>query len=222
MINNSPQPTVYSPQKKALFILAALLFVFISGCVKREIVNADSKGETIVCFGDSITFGYGARPGEDYPTALSRLISAPVINAGIDGDTSTEALERLRSDALDRNPFLLIIEFGGNDFLRKVPLETTVSNIRQMIEQAQAKGIMVALVDISAGLFLKDYRLVYKKLALEKGTIFVPSVLDKIVTNPSMKSDFLHPNGAGYQLIAGRIYRAIEPYLKPGILLSKR
>ena len=194
----------------------------LNACAKREIVNADSKGETIVCFGDSITFGYGAKPGEDYPTALASLVRAPVINAGIDGDTSTEALQRFKSDALDRDPFLLIIEFGGNDFLRKVPLETTVSNIRQMVEQAQAKGIMVALVDISAGLFLKEYRQIYKKLALEKGTIFVPSVLDKIVTNPSMKSDFLHPNGAGYQLIAGRIYRAIEPYLKEGTLLSRK
>lgn len=212
-----------SPQGHNLFILyTLLLLVFLSGCAKREIVNADSKGETIVCFGDSITFGYGAKPGEDYPTALARLVRAPVINAGIDGDTSTEALQRLKSDALDRDPFLLIIEFGGNDFLRKVPLETTVSNIRQMVEQAQAKRIMVALVDISAGLFLKEYRLAYKKLALEKGTIFIPSVLNKIVTNPSMKSDFLHPNGEGYKMIAWRIFRAIEPYLRPETLLSKK
>lgn len=208
--------------KLLVLLFYCSLVLLLNGCVKREIVNADSKGETIVCFGDSITFGYGAKPGEDYPTALASLVRAPVINAGIDGDTSTEALQRLKSDALDRAPFLLIIEFGGNDFLRKVPLETTVSNIRQMIEQAQAKGIMVALVDISAGLFLKEYRMVYKKLALEKGTIFVPSVLNKIVTNPSMKSDFLHPNGEGYKMIAGRIYRAIEPYLKPDTLLSKK
>ena len=209
-----------SPQQALALIVSLLLMLSLTGCAKREIVNTGSSGKTIVCFGDSITFGYGARPGEDYPTALARLVKAPVINAGIDGDTTTEALLRFNSDALERDPFIVIIEFGGNDFLRKIPMETTLSNIAQMIDQAQAKGAMVAVVDISAGLFLRDYRIAFKKLAYEKGTIFVPSILNKIVTNPSMKSDFLHPNGEGYKLVAQRVYRSIEPYLKKDILLS--
>ncbi|MFH0763300.1 MAG: GDSL-type esterase/lipase family protein [Candidatus Omnitrophota bacterium] len=212
-----------SPQKKALLIFSGLLlFIFIGGCAKREIVNVSSGGKTIVCFGDSITFGYGAKPGEDYPTALARLVRVPVINAGIDGDTSTEALQRIRSDAIDRDPFLVIIEFGGNDFLRKTPIETTMDNVRQMVEEVQASGAMVAVVDISAGLFLKEYRGAYRRLAYETGAIFIPNILNKIVTNPSMKSDFLHPNGKGYQMIAQRIFRSIEPYLKPGTLLSRK
>ena len=185
-------------------------------------MNLNSEGKIIVCFGDSITFGYGAGPGEDYPTALARLVRAPVINAGIDGDSSTEALQRLKSDCIDRDPFLVIIEFGGNDFLRKTPIETTMNNVRQMVEEVQASGAMVAVVDISAGLFLREYRALYKKLAYEKGAIFIPGILNKIVTNPSMKSDFLHPNGEGYRMIAGRIYRSIEPYLRPETLLSKK
>lgn len=211
-----------SPQKKALLISCLLLsLIFLTGCAKRKIANIDSKGTTIVCFGDSITYGYGAGPGEDYPTALAKLVKAPVINSGIDGDTTTEASMRFKNDALDRDPLLILIEFGGNDFLRKTPMDVTISNVRQMIEQAQEKGAMVALVDISAGLFLRDYRVAFKKLAHEKNAIFIPQILNKIVTNPSLKSDFLHPNAKGYQLVAQRIYCAIEPYLRKDILLSK-
>ena len=188
--------------------------IALSACAKREIKNLDSRGKNIICFGDSITFGYGARPGEDYPTELAKLLNTPVINAGIDGDTTSTALKRISSDVLEKEPRLVIIEFCGNDFLHKVPIELTVQNIRQMIEVAQAKGAMVALVDISAGMFLSDYRKVFAKLAREKEVIFIPEVLNRIITNPSMKSDFLHPNAKGYKLIAQRVQRAISPYLK--------
>ena len=203
--------------RKNNFLFVALLafigLIALSGCAKREIVNIGSKGSEIICFGDSITWGYGASEGEDYTAALAKLTSFKVINSGIDGDTSTEALKRLHSDILDRDPLLVIIEFEGNDFLRKIPQETTVNNIRQMVDSVQAKGAMVAIVDISAGMFLKEYRKVFEKLALEKGTIFIPGILNGIITNPSMKSDFIHPNANGYIMIAQQIYRAILPHL---------
>ena len=82
------------------------------GCAKREVKNIDSKGENIICFGDSITYGYGVKPGEDYPTDLAALVRHPVINAGIDGDSSPEAIQRLEDDVLQRHPLLVIIEFG--------------------------------------------------------------------------------------------------------------
>lgn len=190
------------------------MVLFLSGCARPKIKNVGSKGKNIICFGDSITFGYGVKPGEDYPTALAALVSQPVINAGIDGDTSSEALKRLGPDALEREPLVLIIEFSGNDFLRKTPLQITVSNTREMIRRAQEKGAIVAIADISAGLFMRDYRIALGKLAREEGAIFVPGILSGIVTNPSMKSDFLHPNNYGYKVVARRIYRAIRPYLK--------
>ncbi len=204
-----------------LVTIYSLLVTVFTGCAKREIKNIDSRGTNIICFGDSLTFGYGAGPGEDYPSALAKLIDTAVINAGIDGDTASEALQRLKPDALDRDPLLVIIEFGGNDFLRKIPKEVTINNIKEMVERVQAKGAMVALVDISAGMFLKEYRLAFYNLAREKGAIFIPSILSGIITNPSMKSDFLHPNGAGYRMIAQRIHREIIPYLKQNTTLRK-
>ena len=73
-------------------------------------------------------------------------------------------------------------------------MQETIKNTEEMIDKIQAKGAMVALVDISAGMFMRAYRGVFAKIAVKKNAIFIPSVLDKIITNPSMKSDFLHPN----------------------------
>ena len=196
---------------KSFFVI---FLIILCGCAKPEIRNLGAKGANIICFGDSITFGYGANPGEDYPAILAQMVKFPVINAGVDGDTSFEALERLEKDVLDQNPRLVIVEFCGNDFLKKVPREDTVKNLTVIIERIQQKGAMVALVDISSGMFFQEYRRVFKKLAAEKKAILIPLLLNRIITNPAMKSDFFHPNARGYQLIAKRIYQAIVPYLK--------
>lgn len=207
-------------KKNKIFVIGLLSYWVIvsAGCAKKEINNIDARGKNIICFGDSITYGYGANSGEDFPTALSKLISIPVINAGIDGDTTIEALRRIKFDVLDRDPLLVIVEFCGNDFLRKIPTGTTVANLREMIDKIQAQGAMVALVDVSAGMFLGEYRREFSKVAREKGAIFIPHILEGIITNPSMKSDFLHPNADGYKVIAQRIYRVISPYLNKNAL----
>ena len=210
-----PEPAEgLSAKPVILFVISSLFVIALSaGCAREDIKNVNSKGENIICLGDSITYGYGANPGEDYPSYLAKTINFPVINSGIDGDTTAEALKRLKSDVLERDPFLVIIEFGGNDFLRKIPKDVTISNIRYMVDSIQAQGAMVAIVDISAGFFLADYRQAFAELAHEKGAIFIPGILRGVITNPTMKSDFIHPNKEGYRIIAQRIYRAILPYL---------
>jgi len=202
--------------KKLSLLIVILIagFLFSRGFIKPQIANADSRGSTVICFGDSITFGYGAGPKEDYPTELARLVKMPVINAGVDGDTTFQALERIDKDVLDKDPRLVIVEFCGNDFLKKVPKDDTVKNLSKIIDRIQAQGAMVALVDISAGLFFHEYRSAFKKLASQKKTIFIPVVLNKIITNPAMKSDFFHPNAKGYKVIAHRIHKHISPYIE--------
>lgn len=215
-MKNSSEFKVRSSKKRHLRLTLCFLLVpvLLCGCAKREIKNADSQGANIICFGDSLTFGYGVNPGEDYPATLAKLLRKPVINAGIDGDTTTTALRRIQSDVLDRRPRLVIIEFGGNDFLKKVPQEETIKNLREMVDLVQARGAMVAIIDISAGIFFAEYRKMYKRLAEETGCIFVPRTLSGIITNPAMKSDFLHPNADGYKIIAYRVLFAIRSYLK--------
>ena len=213
-----------SSKLKIIIVIACGLLItnFLTGCAKKEIKNINSVGKNIICFGDSLTFGYGVSPGEDYPSVLSKMVDIPVINKGIDGYTSTDGLKRLDTDVLANNPLLVIIEFAGNDFIKKVPIETTEKNAKEMIDRIQAKGAMVALVDISAGgLFLNEYNRLFKRIANAKGAIFVPRVLTKLLTNPSMKSDFLHPNANGYKVFAQRVYKAIKPYLAKNAALRK-
>ena len=205
-------------QKIILLALTLILSGFcglaLTSCVKKEVKNTNSSGKNIICFGDSITFGYGVNPGEDYPTNLAKLVNRPVINAGVDGDTSTQGLQRIKTDVLDKKPYLVLIEFTGNDFLKKVPLYTTIDNIKEMVREIQKAGAMTAIVDVSAGLFLLDYRIQLSKLARETESIFIPATLNGIITNPSMKSDFMHPNVSGYKIVAERVRREIKDYLK--------
>lgn len=197
-----------------LVVSAGIFIVFFSLSGKTPVKNIDSKGKNIICFGDSITFGYGVKAGEDYPTVLSKMVNIPVINAGMDGDTSLNALKRVKKDVLDKEPFIVLIEFCGNDFIKDVPFDVTINSIREIVLQVQSAGAIAVIVDVSAGVFLKDYRDKFQKLARQTGSVFVPGLLSGIITDPSMKSDFMHPNKEGYRKIAERIYREIKPYLK--------
>jgi len=196
--------------KKFLFFL---LLSSLFGC-GYPIKNLDSQGTSIICFGDSITSGVGAESGKNYPYFLSQLIGKEVINAGESGDTTYEALKRLKSDVLSYDPYLVIVELGGNDFLRRIPTDVTLKNIEKIITRIQEKGAIVALVDVSWGPVMSGYRKEFKKLAKRKGLIFIPSLMRGILNDPSLKYDWIHPNSKGYKIIAHRIYKAIKPYLK--------
>jgi acyl-CoA thioesterase-1 len=208
-------------KKNNLFFVALVVCIAFSGCAKREIKNIASRGKTIVCFGNSLTAGSGAGPGEDYPARLAEYSNLPVINAGLGQDTSSGALKRIETDALNRDPLLVIVELGGNDFLKKIPQEITISNINQIVDKITSRGAMVAIVDISPGVVLTEYRQAFAKIAREKSVIFLPNVLYAIMTDPRLKSDYLHPNREGYKLIAQRIYRGIIPYIKKNEVLKK-
>ena len=91
--------------KKTKLRLAFIIpLIILCGCAKPQIRNFNAQGLSIICFGDSITFGYGANAGEDYPSTLRKMVKLPVINAGVDGDTTFAALERLEGDVLVKNP----------------------------------------------------------------------------------------------------------------------
>lgn len=218
-INSSLKSSVVS--RRFVFIYCLFFMAFLTGCAKIDTKNIGSRGKNIICFGDSVTFGYGVNKQEAYPALLAKMVDRPVLNMGIDGDTSVEAVKRLDNDALERNPFMVIIEFGGNDFLRKIPVELTVKNISEMVDRIHAAGAMAAIVDISAGPVLSEYRRGFARVAKEKKAIFIRNVFLGIILNPRTRSDFIHPNAQGYKLIARGIHRAVAPYLKENALLNQ-
>jgi len=193
--------------------LAGLLF--LGGCSSRpNVANLDSQGTTIICFGDSLTQGVGASPGHDYPSLLAHALDGEVINAGVGGETTTEALQRLNADVLSRNPRLVIVELGGNDFLQRRALEETFANLDAIVRRIQAHGAMVVLVGVSPGLLADTTRVEYEKIARVRRAAFVPNILAGILTDPTLKSDGIHPNDLGYEKIAQRIATTVKPLLE--------
>jgi len=194
-------------------VLAALSLA-ASGCAQRTIAHIDSKGSTIVCFGDSLTYGYGVEPGEDYPSVMGKLAGVPVVNAGVTSETSLDGLARIEKDVLAHQPMLVIVAFGGNDFLNQVPKEKTRQAMCAIIDKIHQAGSMVAVVDVSAGFLFQEYQPFLRSIAREKEAFFIPNVFYNVVNNPSLKSDFVHPNAQGYAVVAQRVYAAIKPYLE--------
>jgi len=101
----------------------------------------------IVCFGDSLTAGFGAEPGRSYPDVLHELLGREVVNRGRNGETATDALERV--DAIVAlQPKVVVVTLGGNDMLQRVPIEQTVASMRRIFDRLLGTGTMVAFVGI--------------------------------------------------------------------------
>jgi len=179
-----------------------------------KIANRTHSGVNIVCLGDSLTQGVGASRGHDYPSLLSRMVGTTVINAGVDGDETADALKRLESDVLAKDPRVVVVELGANDFFDGQPLEQAFENLEQIVRQIEERGAMVVLVGVAPGPLGDALQPRYDTIIHKYHIAFVPKVLEEILTNPSLKdSDHLHPNDQGYELIAERIQRVVAPLL---------
>lgn len=188
------------------------------GCGRGDdfsaIRNLDSSGQAIICFGDSLTEGVGVGSGEDFPSQLSIQLGREVINAGHRGDTSARALARLEADVLARNPRVVVVLLGGNDFLRRVSLNETRKNLTEIVRRIHEAGAMVVIAGIRLGLLTDDYGPVYGEIADREGALYVARVMKGILTDSRLKSDAIHPNGAGYRLMAERVAEKVRPLLE--------
>lgn len=196
-----------------VLLFLTLLSLAHCGASYSNVANLASSGATIVCFGDSITRGYGASPGHDYPAILARIVGHPVVNAGRDGDTTETALARLDRDVLSLAPRLVIVGLGGNDFLRQTPKATTVANLDRIVSRIVASGAMVVVVHAKFGLFDDPYRDDFEAIAVRHGGVIVTDVLKDVLGRPSRMYDQIHPNDAGYALIAERVGAIVKPLL---------
>ncbi|MFH1360513.1 MAG: GDSL-type esterase/lipase family protein [Candidatus Omnitrophota bacterium] len=193
------------------FVILLFLVVWL-GCAP-SILNQNSKGKNIICFGDSLTEGVGAEPQDSYPSVLERLLDQKVINAGRRGDTTRDALKRLKQDVLNRDPRLVIVEFGANDFFQRIPKRETFTNLEKIITDIHHQGAMVALVTVKIGLLSDEYLYDFRKIAKKHKALLIPQVMKRILDNPQLKNDGIHPNKEGYQLIAERVVEKIKPLL---------
>ena len=188
-----------------------LFGVLLQGC-GHSVKNINSPGTVIICFGDSITFGQGIPQDESFPSILSHFIGEEVINAGHSGDTTAEALERLKKDVLQRDPYLVIVELGGNDFLRRIDVAVTFKNMEEIVKRIVESGAIAAVCDIDNDLILSSYRSGFEKICKKYGAIFIPGVLRGILDNSRLTVDSIHPNEKGHRIIAERIYKGLSRY----------
>ena len=176
----------------------------LAACSKRHNRSqALPKGSAVLALGDSLTYGYGAAPTAAYPVQLAMLTGWKVINGGVSGDTTADALARL-PELMGQHPKLVIISIGGNDFLRKLPESTTRANIGKIIQTVQAANIPAVLVAIPhftvGALFgkLSDHPL-YHEIAEQYRIPLLSGAWSEILGDKDLKSDQIHANAEGYR-----------------------
>ena len=196
--------------KKLIIGIGLLVFKFFF--IPAHTKQFRPVGETIVCFGDSLTYGTGAALDKDYPSQLSDMIGLPVINAGVPGDTTASALARI-DDVLAEKSRIVMLTLGGNDLKNRVPKQTAFDNLKQIVETIQITGALVVIGGIDIPFYGRGFGKAYAELAKETGAILVPNVFEDIMGHRDLMSDPIHPNAKGYEIMARHFHEAIEPYL---------
>lgn len=178
----------------------------------------------IVAFGDSLTAGFGAEPGNSYPDFLQKELDAAglkwrVVNAGVSGDTTTDGINRL-GEVLAEKPRIVIVEFGGNDGLRGLPIETTRANLDQIISAIANSGAKVVLAGMTlppnyGPEYIRSFETVYQDLGAKYKVTRIPFLLEGVATKRElMQRDGLHPTGPGNAIVAQTVLRYLKPLLK--------
>ncbi len=190
---------------------------------EQPTVPVDTR-PVIVCFGDSLTAGYGTDPGESYPDVLQKNLDAQgypyrVANQGISGDTTKDGLERI-GRVIAEHPKIVVVEFGGNDGLRGLPLEQTQANLDSMIARLKASGAQVALAGITLPPdygrdYIARFNTMYPSLAKKYRVPLLPFLLQDVYGVPGdIQDDHTHATAQGNKQVAVNVERLIQPMLR--------
>lgn len=177
----------------------------------------------IVCFGDSLTAGYGLSAGQSYPDYLQKALDAAgrryrVVNQGISGDTTSGGVDRV-AVALAQKPRLVVLALGANDGLRGLPLQTTRANLDAMLAAFQKSGAKVLLAGITlprnyGADYIRRFDAIFPELAKKYRVPLLPFLLEGVALNPKlMQGDGMHPNAEGCRRVAELVLRHLRPLL---------
>jgi acyl-CoA thioesterase-1 len=186
---------------------------------------AQTPRKILVVFGDSLSAGYGLPAGQSFPDDMQRTLDKEgyawqVKNLGISGDTTQGGVSRINS-AVRLKPAVVVLELGGNDGLRGLPLKVTRQNLETMIIAFQEVGAKVVLAGMTLPPnygpdYIKSFENVYKDLAAKYKLKFIPFLLADIVT-PDLRylqRDGIHPTADGAQIVSETVLKAVKPLLK--------
>jgi acyl-CoA thioesterase-1 len=212
--SSTPSPsTDAGPPAGRRRLLLALGAAPLAACGRKAPrYTAIPAGSTVLALGDSLTFGSGAVAGAAYPARLAELTGWHVVNAGVPGDTSAQARERLRPLLAEHAPKAVLLSIGGNDFLRQVPEAQTRTNVAAMLDEIHAAGAQPVLIAVprpavmAALLRSLDDHPLYEALAEQRRVPLFAAGWAEVLSDPALKADQIHANAAGYERFARRLH----------------
>ena len=211
-----------SIEMKTLFMVMFLLVGYLTNFNKAD---AQEAQKTILCFGNSITAGYGLDPDLAYPAVLEKMLNDSgynyrVINAGLSGETSAGGLTRI--DWILQNKItVFILELGANDGLRGLPLIQTKSNLQSIIRKVLKKypeaQIVIAGMMVPPNMgkdYATEFSYVFNELATENDALLIPFLLDGVGGNSELNlPDGIHPNVEGHKIVAENVFEVLKDVL---------
>jgi len=227
---NHAVPIIIVAVRLSIALLAGVLFVFGSGPATAQAPNASAPAKpdnrrVLLVFGDSISAGYGLEKDQSYPALLQKKFDQEklpwrVVNQGVSGDTTSGGVARMQR-AIERLPAVVLLELGGNDGLRGLPLTSTRDNLEKMIKMFQAAGAQVVLAGMTLPPnygpdYVKGFEKIYSDLAAKYKTRLIPFLLVDIVTKDMkyFQPDGIHPTQEGAKIVADTVMKTLRPVLK--------
>ncbi|MDR2716515.1 MAG: GDSL-type esterase/lipase family protein [Treponema sp.] len=212
-------------KSKLLFVLWVVFSVVFMACATTR--GSTSGEETIVCFGDSLTSGYSATVvGKDdkskaWPAFLQNKVNIPVINAGVGGDNTAQGLARVKKDVLSKNPRIVIIFLGGNDYIQRIHPDTTKNNLQKIIDMVNDGRRKIYITSFYGPDWFDEVKDMYNTLASSNNIELIDlPFFGEIRAKKELMADELHPNAKGCEIMADYFFKALKPYLEANNLLK--
>ncbi|GAB4049593.1 arylesterase [Spirosoma litoris] len=187
---------------------------------------ATTKKQIVLFYGNSLTAGYGVEPSQAFPALVGQKIDSAglnytVVNAGLSGETTAGGKSRI-SWVMRQPVAVFVLELGGNDGLRGLPLTATRQNLQAIVDTVRLKSPQAAIV--LAGMqippnmgtsYSKEFRELFKELADKNKLILIPFLLEGVGGIPKLNQpDGIHPTPAGHKIVANTVWEVLKPVLK--------
>jgi lysophospholipase L1-like esterase len=195
--------------------LFTLLVVLLAACQAKQ-AEPLPPGTVVLALGDSLTAGYGLTPEQAWPTQLAEKTGWMIVNGGVSGDQTGDALARLPALLDEHAPKLVLVTLGGNDMLRKLPEEQTRGNLARILELIRGRNAQPVLLatprpSVAGALFQNlSPPPFYAEIARERKVPLIDEAVAEVLSDPGLKLDQLHPNAEGHQALAGKAFDALR------------
>lgn len=196
------------------FLLAALLSL-LAACGGQR-AEPLPPGSVVLALGDSLTAGYGLDPEQAWPALLAARTGWQIVNGGVSGDQTADALARLPALMDAHAPKLVLVTLGGNDMLRKLPEAQTRGNLARILALTGSRGAQPVLLATPrpsvAGIVFQRLSAApfYAEIARERKVPLIEDAIAEVLSDPDLKLDQLHPNAEGQRVLADKLFDALR------------